>query len=149
MLTYREATYEEIYPLWKKLWSQHEFGETSSMLYLGGYDSEIPQKYRSTFLAAVDENRIVGTFSLHQSSEEHWRLRGLFIESECRNQGIAFKLVELATNKAKENGAKLIWATPRASSLDIFINLGFEQVTDFLTDGFTYGPNCYVAIKNL
>lgn len=147
ILNYREATYAEVFPLWKKLWDKHDFDSTSSMLFMGGYDPDIPKKYTPHFFAATLGERIVGVLSVHPSSEKHSRMRGLFVEPEYRQQGVALKLIELCIDCARRSGAELIWAAPRATSLDIFINLGFTQNTDFVSDGFTYGPNCYVSLK--
>lgn len=146
-LTYREATYTEVFPLWKKLWNKHEFGSTSSMLFLGGYDPDIPKKYTPYFVAATEGERLIGVLSAHRTSEEHSRMRGLYVDPEYRQQGVALKLIELCIDHARRDGAVLIWAAPRPTSLDIFINLGFTQNTGFVSEGFAYGPNCYVSLK--
>lgn len=147
MIYYRKSTYDEILPLWKKLWSKHDFESTSCMLYLGGYDPNIPKKYAPCFFAAIENDRPIGVLSAHHSSPEHCRLRGLFVEPEFRNNGVASKLVEMAIGFAQNSHAKLVWATPRRNSLGIFMLLGFNQTGDFITEGFQYGPNCYVSLS--
>lgn len=142
----RHCGYEHVRPLWKKLWDdRYDFQPTSSMLYLSGYDGHIPQKYSPIFLGAYQNNALVGVFSGHLTSPQHFRGRGLYIEDSARGFGVGSLLITRLSEEAKAQGASLLWATPREASLALFLKLGFTQDSAFTHEGFLFGPNCYVS----
>lgn len=142
----RPCTYLEVTPLWKKLWDErYDFKPTSSMLYLSGYDGNIPQKYAPVFLGAYQNSHLLGVVSGHLTNPQHFRGRGLYIEDSARGLGVGSRLILSLLQEAKDHGASLLWATPRKVSLPLFLKLGFTQDSDFTDEGFLFGPNCYVS----
>lgn len=144
----RPCDYADVEKLWRKLWDErYDFKPTSSMLYLSGYDGNIPKIYSPTFLGAYSNKQLVGVFSGHLTTPEHFRGRGLFIEDSARGAGVGSLLITTLLKEAAAQGAKMLWATPREKSLPLFLKLGFTQDSDFTHEGFLFGPNCYVSKK--
>lgn len=144
----RPCDYADVEKLWRKLWDErYDFKPTSSMLYLSGYDGNIPKKYLPVFLSAYRETELVGVFSGHLTTSVHFRGRGLFIEDSARGAGVGSLLITALLQEAALQGAKMLWATPREKSLPLFLKLGFTQDSDFTHEGFLFGPNCYVSKK--
>lgn len=149
MITYRPSDFSEVAPIWReKLWSaEYDFQPTSCMIYPIGYDIDIPKKYSAVFFVAEDGNKIVGVYSGHLTSDEHFRARGLYVDPEYRGQGISRQLFNLILAEAQKQNAKLLWTTPRQGSWATYASFGFTQDSEFMTEGFRYGPNCYASLK--
>jgi GNAT superfamily N-acetyltransferase len=116
-------------------------------MYLGGYDGRIPEKYTPLFFAAVHDSKVVGVVSGHHSTDEFFRLRGLYVDDSMRGHGVSVHLINAVIEAAKQRNCKMLWATPRPVSLPIFEKLGFTKDSDFTHEGFAFGPNCYVSLK--
>jgi GNAT superfamily N-acetyltransferase len=143
----QHCSFAEVKPLWHLLWGgSYDFQPTSCMLYLRGYDGNIPHRYTPVFLGAYSEDTLIGVLSGHKTTEEHFRGRGLFILPEHRNSGVASLLIAALIQEARKSGANLLWAAPRKTNLPLFLKLGFEQASDFTNEGFQFGPNCYVRL---
>lgn len=149
-LTILPSSFEEISPVWQEhLWdSKYKFEPVSCMLFMGGHDEGIRNKYSPYFLKAVLNGAVVGVISAHQTSQEHFRLRGLYVFENYRNMSVATALIVEATKIALSSSAHLIWAAPRHTNLKLFENLNFVCNSPPTHDGFLYGPNCYVS-KNI
>lgn len=149
MIIYRPSDFLEISPIWRnKLWSdQYKFEPTSCMIYPRGYDIEIPNKYSPVFFAAEFDGQIIGVYSGHRTSSEHFRARGLYVDPNFRGQGISRMLLKLLIKEAVAQQTKLLWTTPRQVSWPAYESLGFTQDSEFMHEGFRYGPNCYASLK--
>ena len=146
-LVFLQSTFEEVAPVWQQhLWdSKYKFESTSSMLFLGGYDVEIPKKYTPFFWKAVCDNELAGVVSAHQTSSKHFRIRGLYVFEKFRRKTIASDLILLGYEKASTFDVDIIWAAPRKTNVSLFEKMGFERKSEPTSEGFLYGPNCYVS----
>ena len=117
------------------------------MIYLGGYDSTISEKYEPFFFRAVVNNILAGVISGHQTSERHFRVRGLFVFAQARGYGISQSLLRCIHLKATQSKCLLLWSAPRFASLASHLKYGFEQRSGPVHKGFLYGPNYYVSLK--
>jgi GNAT superfamily N-acetyltransferase len=142
------SNFNSVAVIWRKyLWDKrYDFKPTSSMLYLGGYDDQIPHKYQPSFFIALFENQIAGVISGHKTTEDHFRMRGICVLPEFRKKGISQILMKAIINEAKKNGCKLLWSTPRQGALRQYEKIGFIVRSDFTHEGFLFGPNCYVSM---
>jgi GNAT superfamily N-acetyltransferase len=143
------SNFEQVAPAWEKyLWdNRYKFEATSCMLYLGGYDGQIAEKYKPFFWTAFLDGQMAGVVSGHATSAEHFRLRGLCVLPNYRNKGCASTLIGAVVEEARNQSFQLVWTAPRQHSLGIFQNLGFKKTSDFTNEGFMFGPNCYAALK--
>jgi GNAT superfamily N-acetyltransferase len=139
-----KITYEEILPLWKKLWSDTKISPTSSIRYLGGYNGKYHLE-EPHFFGWIEDDKIVGVNSCFKT-DISYRSRGLYVEPFYRNRSIAQHLLLAVSMIAKINGAMYIWSMPRESALSVYERFGFERKTDFFNNT-DYGPNCYVYKK--
>ena len=148
MITYREAGFSDVAPIWKtKLWGpDYNFEPTSCMCYPEGYDGNIPHKFKPIFFIAEDQGSVVGVYSGHLTSISHFRARGLFVEPDYRGQGVSRQLLNLLIVEARKQQASLLWTTPREISWPVYAKLGFKQDSEFMHKGFRFGPNCYASI---
>jgi len=119
------------------------------MLLGGGYDIKIHQSYAAYFWGLFDEDQIVGVINGHQTSQDSFRSRGIYVSEDYRGKGCATRLINKTEEQGRKLGCKIIWSAPRKSTLSIFKNCGFETVSGPLydKDGFEFGPNYYVSKK--
>ena len=141
------SSFEEVRPIWQqRLWdSKYKFEPVSCMLFMGGYDLNIPKNYTPFFLKAVCNGDLAGVVSAHQTSAEHFRLRGVYVFEQFRNQDVASALILHATEIVKTFNVELLWAAPRVSNVGLFEKLNFVRNSEPTNEGFLYGPNCYVS----
>lgn len=140
-------SFEEILPLWKKLWPDTDpikpFNEWE---FLGGYNPEVPCS-EVWFIGYYDGDSLVGCNSCFMSSKMHLRSRGIYILPEYRGKGISKHLFDATIQIAEKNNAELVWSYPRLDALPSYLAAGFEAIGDPFDD-FDYGPNIW-AVKYL
>ncbi len=143
----RLISFEEILPLWKKLWPNTDpikpFNEWE---FLGGYNPEVPCS-DVWFIGYYIEQELVGCNSCFMSSKEHLRSRGIYILPEHRGKGISKALFAKTVEIAETNNVELIWSYPRLDALPSYKAAGFEEIGEPFDD-FDYGPNIWV-VKHL
>jgi GNAT superfamily N-acetyltransferase len=143
-----KISFEDTEIIWStKLWANREspIRPMSSMIYKKGYDLNIYKKYKPTFFGIKNcRGSLVGVNSGHRTSDEEYRSRGLWIDSDYRNLRLSRHLFESLEIQAKEEKCKYIWSIPRKESLYAYIQFGFLQSSDFFDEGVEFGPNCYV-----
>lgn len=144
-MTIRKSTFEEVTPYWRNfLWdARYNFQSVSCMLYLGGYDASIPEKYRAEFFVADVNGMTAGVISAHATSAEHFRLRGLYVLPDFQGKGVARALVKATIDEARRQHYKMLWTAPRQSAWAAYEKMGFQRTSEFTDEGFLYGPNCY------
>jgi GNAT superfamily N-acetyltransferase len=149
MIEIRRTDYSEVQPVWSQyLWdSRYQFQPTSAMLFLGGYDASIAEKYTPCFFAASIDGKLAGVASGHATSEMHYRFRGLYVFDGFRGKNVGRHLIEAVINEGRNSGRNFLWAAPRAQNVGLFERMGFKVYSPAVTEGFTYGPNCYVGIN--
>ena len=140
----QRITYNEILPLWEKLWYYTPIVPTSSMKYLGGFNARYHLE-KPHYFGWIEDDKIVGVNSCFRTNLSY-RSRGLYVEPDYRNRSIAQHLLLAVSMIAKINGAIYIWSLPRKSALNVYERFGFQKKSDFITET-DYGPNCYVYKK--
>lgn len=147
--TTKKINFEKILPIWRKLWPVGKIYPISSMLYLGGYDVSIQNKFTPSYFALCCDKEIIGVISGHKSNQEQYRLRGLYIESEYRNRFLSKKLFECIDKQARKENCNFIWSLPRKQAIKAYKSAGFVQSTKFFsTQDVSWYENCYV-FKNI
>jgi GNAT superfamily N-acetyltransferase len=140
--------FETILPIWEeKLWPnrESEIKSMSSMMYQGGYDMSIYEKYEPTFFAVYNVvNEIVGVNSGHRTSNDLYRSRGIWVDPRYRLKGVSGILFCELHGQAMREGCTAIWSIPRQIALPAYEKYGFKQTSDFFDEGMEFGPNCYV-----
>jgi GNAT superfamily N-acetyltransferase len=140
--------FRTIFPIWKeKLWPERlsDIKMMSSMMYLGGYDTSIYNKYSPTFFTVYNNNGdIIGVNSGHKTTNNLYRSRGLWVDPLYRLQGISGILFCELYGQAMKESCKAIWSIPRKTALPAYKKYGFIQTSDFFNDAVEFGPNCYV-----
>lgn len=147
MIVVKTLTFEEILPIWNiDLWPNRksEIKPMSSMVYLGGYDMSIYQKYKPTFFSLQINDQIIGVNSGFRTDDHLYRIRGIWINSDYQRQGMSKKLFEALENQAIEENCTHIWSLPRKISLACFKAFDFEQTSEWFDENMEFGPNCYV-----
>lgn len=142
-------SFEEILPLWKKLWPNTDpIKPYNEWEFLGGYNPEVPCS-DVWFIGYYIDQELVGCNSCFMSSKEHLRSRGIYILPEHRGKGISKALFSKTLEIAETNNAKLVWSYPRLDALPSYKAAGFEEIGEPFDD-FDYGPNIWVAkyLKN-
>jgi GNAT superfamily N-acetyltransferase len=91
---------------------------------------------------------LVGVNSGHLCTDGLLRIRGFWVDSQHRRQGIGKKLLLRTIEDAKFNNIMGTWAFPRKTSWPIFESIGFIQTSDWLksemSEANTY---CYLTLK--
>lgn len=125
----KEIAYSDVLPIWEeKLWPQRQdpIRPMSSMLLGGGYDMSIYQQSEPSFLGLFHQDKLVGVLSGHPSLNEHFRIRGLYIEKEYRGHGGAHKLFAAFKDRAFDGGHKVLWSYPKLEALQVYLKFGFH-----------------------
>tara|TARA_Y200000002_G_scaffold383243_1_gene404357 strand:- start:6460 stop:6942 length:483 start_codon:yes stop_codon:yes gene_type:complete len=137
-----------IQPVWfEKLWPgrNSDIKPMSSMTYDGKIDMSIYDKFKPTFVAVYNNaDTIIGVNSGHQTGDNMYRSRGVWVDPLYRKQGIAGILFCEIEGKAMEEKCKTMWSLPRKESLPAYEKYGFIKTSDFFDEGMEFGPNCYV-----
>lgn len=139
-----KITFEEILPFWSKLWPDTEVRPSSSMKYLGGYDSSYHNN-EIHYIGIYRGGEIVGVNSCFETGDRY-RSRGLYVEEDWRGKGLSLYLLTAACVIAQLNKSPFIWSMPRKSVLPVYENAGFIKTSGFFKNT-DYGPNCYVSKK--
>lgn len=148
-MTVEEISWNELLPIWQnKLWPGRlsAIDPASALAYPSGIDMKNKQ-FIPTYLA-IKTNKIVAVNSIVMCNDGGARSRGLWVDPDCRGQGLAKTILQETINIAIENGAKYVWTMPRQSALPVYMSVGFEQTSDWFDKSVEFGPNCY-AIKVL
>jgi GNAT superfamily N-acetyltransferase len=96
------------------------------MLFEGGFDPGIKERYRAIYFGQFVGNQLVGVNSGHLTSRTDFRSRGLCVLPESRGQGFGASLLEAVIRHGRENGATRIWSYPRESARAVYEKKGFH-----------------------
>lgn len=128
----KQIDYETILGAWEKLWPGRQHSAYSTMLMSGGYDIDIPDKFKwrawgayDLKYGAVDRARLVGVNAGHKSANREYRTRGLWVDPNYRGQGIAGKLFAQLEQQAENEHARWLWSFPRLPSLPVYMAAGY------------------------
>lgn len=143
----KKITFNTALPFLKNLWpTTNNILPASSMQYLGGNDITIYEKFEPSFFGMYNNTEIIGVVSGHKSSQEYYRMRGLWINEFYRNKGLSKNLFITIENQALKENCNFLWSFPRHEAIKAYISNGFVQTSKFLST--SYGLNCY-ALKKL
>jgi len=99
-------------------------------------EKDLENEEKQIHIAAILDEKIVGTVVLKPISEERVKLRQMAVSEDLQGQGAGKKLVIFAEEIAKEKGYKTIEMIARISALGFYEKLGyktegeeFEEVT--------------------
>ena len=161
-----EITFEEIYPLWEKLWpgrdlirpstSMLDWKKTDIKLYQ--YAAEGLDHYAPVFwgIYAEDESkhvRLIACNSGHQTSPTRYRSRGLYVHPSFCRKGLAQALLKHTIQYAKEHNFETVWSLPREVALKTYEAVGFETKVGEVEGVWEssgvkqYERNCYAEIN--
>lgn len=148
----KQITFDEIYPVWDNdLWPERvsAIEPLNCMMFMGGWDSSVIEKYKPVFFAYIENGNIFGVNSGFQTSEHAFRSRGIWVYPEHRGKGIAKKLLDAVINYAKEETTtNIVWSIPRKTAFIAYNVSGFSQIGPWFDTEMEFGPNCY-AFTNI
>ena len=86
---------------------------------------------RTKFLGAFVKNKLVGCATLQVDPKNgcKYRIRGMAVEPNCRNQGIGTKIVKKLQIIAENEGTG-IWCNARIKAITMYERCGFKIVSD-------------------
>jgi GNAT superfamily N-acetyltransferase len=146
-MTVAFSNFKVVKPIWEEhLWPERrsEIKPMSSMVYMGGYDMSIYEKYKPTFWVCVNNLGIVAVNSGHRTSDNAYRSRGIWVDPVYRGQGLSTELFLALEAQAIKEGCEYMWSCPRWGSEFAYFAYGFEQTSEWFDEGMEFGPNCYV-----
>ena len=142
-----EIQFQEILPIWKQfLWPNRRslIEPTSAMAFPSGYDMSL-LKSKGYYWSASIQGKRVGVNSGFQTSETHFRSRGLFVFPQARRRGVAQCLFQALEQKALLLGCECLWSLPRATSLRAYEKFGFQKEHPAENSSVEFGPNFYAT----
>lgn len=144
----KEVNYAVVEPIWNKyLWpGRNNYGYMSGMQYLGGYHTDVFNRFFPMFFVYYLDGEIAGVNSGHCSTSEHFRSRGLYVFEKYRKMGIGTELLKYTIQAAKDHSCNLCWSLPRETALSTYVSAGFVQTSEFIKTE-TFDRNCFVAIE--
>lgn len=95
-----------------------------------GYSRD--KKKETIHIGAFKEDNLIGTASFFKEKHENvkeknaYRLRGLAIDPDHRNQLRGQTLLLFAENKLTQLDAKLLWCTTSVNNVEYYEHLGFK-----------------------
>ena len=132
----RQITFEEIYPMWEMLWpGRDDIKPYNSMIDADNFDMSIHDKvkagegyYGGVFWGVFtdDTNELVAVNGGQQSSDTHFRSRGLYVKFGYGGKGLAQLLLRTTANFAREKRFDILWSYPRQSAFKTYEAVGFE-----------------------
>lgn len=149
MLAIKNLTFSDIFPIWtNNLWGYK--AEPSSCMVYGNRDQYDMNIFNNpvTYFGVFDGDTLMGVNSGFQTDENFYRSRGLWVFPEYRGRGIGNLLLSEVLKQAKKKKIHNVWSYPRKSALRSYLNVGFNQTSDWIyeKDGDRY--NCYVLFKH-
>ena len=145
-----ETDWTEVKPLWSEhLWplrSSSEITPVSSMMFLGGIDTDI-KKNKPSFWIAEQDGLAVGTISGFKTAEKQYRSRGIWIHETARGRGLSLELFRTMQARAVDQHCNMIWSYPRLTALSAYKKFGFDTVGNVVEDQDPYSPHIYVSKK--
>ena len=92
-----------------------------------GIDTDV----RTKFLCAFSEGILVGCATLQEDSRDgcKYRIRGMAVEPDFRNQGIGTKIVKELQEYAKKEDTG-IWCNARIKAITMYEKCGFKIISD-------------------
>ena len=148
----QKLAFEQILPVWSThLWPDRESAiETHSAMTwpFEGDSADIDMtifEREATFWGIWLDGQLVGVNSGHQTTDLHYRSRGLWVDPYYRGRGLAQLLFTMTEWQAREEGAEMIWSIPRKTALRSYTSYGFETVGDFFGTE-TAESNIYVSL---
>ena len=144
-ISIEEITWHQIYAIWRDfLWPNRNdpIEPNSALDILGNINMDFMDN-PATFLGAFIDGKLVGVNSLHLAGTNSFRSRGLYVHPDYRGRGIARKLLLNTCDIARKANGLTIWSIPRHSSFRSYQSVGFVRCSNWLTEGFPNGPNCY------
>lgn len=162
-----EITFEEVFPLWEKLWPGRDsikpstpmldWEKTDNILYQ--YAAEGKEHYAPVFFGVhathPETNRqvLIAVNSGHQTSPTRYRSRGLYVMPKFCRRGLAQALLTHTINYARERGFETVWSLPREVALKTYESVGFETKVGDIVAGWEssgvmqHERNCYAEIN--
>lgn len=125
-MDFRSITAQETHPLRQKILRPHQ--PIEQMVFPFDHRKE------SHHIGAFLDQQLVGIVSLyaedqrHKISQDHWRLRGMAIDSNQQGQGIGKQLVLKSIDYAREQKGSLLWCNARTTAIGFYTRLGFKTV---------------------
>lgn len=145
----KEISYEEILPLWLKLWPWHDettVQKYSHMLYPDGYFGLDFSPY-IIYYGVIENDEIVAVNSGHTTPDNTFRSRGLWVDPAHRGKGYGVALLRACIDKSIELGCSATWSFPRDTSWLTYKSAGFQLSTDWIMSENNI-KNAYCILKN-
>lgn len=131
----REITFEEIKPVWERLWvGRDDISPMSSMQDMYTIDMTVYDKYEPTFFGIFtdDTNELVAVNSCHPTTDTRVRSRGLYVKPGYGGKGLGQFILQYTINYSRDMGYEILWTLPREKALKTYLAVGFETIGDFV-----------------
>ena len=99
--------------------------------------------YKPYFHGSYVDDKLVGVNSGHQTSNKHFRSRGIWVHPDYRRMRVAQNLFYATQFEARLKGCNMLWSIPRKTALSAYLAFGYMTVGDFIKTE-TSDANIYV-----
>jgi len=138
-----------ILPIWQQeLWPGREstIEPLSAIDVDSGYNMKLMEAEPFFWGAFSNSRQLIGVVSGFQTSDTHFRSRGLWVAKDQRNQGLGKQLIQTVEKQAVRRQCHILWTMPRQSSWEFYRRVGFQVLKEI--SQFEFGPH-YIATKKL
>jgi GNAT superfamily N-acetyltransferase len=136
--TIQELPYSPVEAFWAAhLWpgKPESLRPMSSMLFHGGFNRDIRDRYEPVFFGAFSGSELVGVNSGHFTAPGEFRSRGLCVLPPYRGKGLGLLLLRRTLEHARGQGARLVWSYPKEKAWKVYERAGYRQTDRVLRDG--------------
>jgi GNAT superfamily N-acetyltransferase len=145
---FKEINFDVIEAVWRNnLWPgrKSKIEPISIIDHQGKFDKKILE-YKPYFWGMYHDKELIGVISGMQTSEQHFRSRGIWVNENFRKLHVGSKLMNAVIEKSKELNCFILWSMPRCESWEFYEKNGFH--IEKKLENFEFGPH-YIAVKLL
>ena len=97
-------------------------------------EADLENEKDDTFIAAYDDDEMVGCCMLCKETDEKIKLRQMAVHEDVQGKGLGAAILNFAENIARDKGYKTIFMHARESAVGFYEKLGYQINSDVFNE---------------